>query len=380
MDTPAQDPVAPQPAPKYSFTHVLIGLLFLFALFIGGYGWYWWKTTPPETQQEHVQTLLSPTPADLTADWKTYKDSANGFSIQYPKKWIEPINETDYAVISDIRFAPSDSNLNEANKNPGYVIEITITKGNQVQPTFNGYEKYKSRGATTTIIDGVEATTISNFGLDVPRVQTYFKKDNTLYAIQLRFHGDKYISKNGVQDEEKDFPEAKKIYDHMLSTFTFIQPQSSVTPSVVQTPTSKITPTPTVTAAPTPKPEPIITYSTSSDNSLYIITGRVFDDTNCDQVKDWNEMALEGFTVSANKIPEYYDLGSTKSAVDGFTITIPRNGQNSLKVQVNVTSQPGYQSYIHPTPAIGTISFTPANSKAFVNLPQLAYGNIKNCH
>jgi hypothetical protein len=155
-------------------------------------------------------------------------------------------------------------------------------------------------------------------------------------------------------------------FGQIVSTFTFSEENIS---TVIPT-----------SPSPTPKPEAVVTYRSSGNDSVFVVAGRVFSDENCDQLKDSSEKGLGNFTVKISKLPDLTPLNSVQSSADGsFSVTLPRDAVKELKLRLSVVPITGFASYSKPNPAVGAVTLTEKDSSAFANLPQLSEKDAKNC-
>jgi hypothetical protein len=87
---PEAKPIMP-PKPK---TPLLVILIVLILALIGATGYLAYQNYQLKQQVSQLQTTPSPTPSpDPTANWKTYKDEAVGFSLMYPSTWNYSIEQ-----------------------------------------------------------------------------------------------------------------------------------------------------------------------------------------------------------------------------------------------------------------------------------------------
>ena len=177
-------------------------------------------TTPKTTQ--FSPTLI----IDETANWKTYTDIKNEFSIQYPNNWYIsawPDTRAPHPEFDTVNFGryklPSTFQGNEELKKLGYIIEILIKKEDKTleeiaksnDETLKNRKGYKRENI---IFQGLPALKIYNTGFDFPADTVILIKDKKLYSI-----GVKYLS---------DDKEAKEMYRKILSTFKFTDQNQTI--------------------------------------------------------------------------------------------------------------------------------------------------------
>jgi len=189
-------------------------------------------TTPKTTQ--FSPTLI----IDETANWKTYTDIKNEFSIQYPNNWYIsawPDTRAPHPEFDTVNFGryklPSTFQGNEELKKLGYIIEILIKKEDKTleeiaksnDETLKNRKGYKRENI---IFQGLPALKIYNTGFDFPADTVILIKDKKLYSI-----GVKYLS---------DDKEAKEMYRKILSTFKFTDQNQTINTSWQLYPQAKI--------------------------------------------------------------------------------------------------------------------------------------------
>lgn len=122
QETPPQEQIAqpPQPEvaphtektpkePKKSSPLFVIALILLLVVVLGLGGYFVWtkyfnKTEVTPTPSPVAEVISTPTP-DPTADWKTYTNTAVGFSVRYPSDWRLVGTETSTDMIG---FGPAN--------------------------------------------------------------------------------------------------------------------------------------------------------------------------------------------------------------------------------------------------------------------------------
>lgn len=149
-----------------------------------------------------------------TANWKAYTNTKFQFSINYPNSWPEPVYDSSS---SSIHFSINPSaNIPQDKKSYEIAIWIKPYNYDDLYQTLKNHPKY-----TQPLVGGNQAYRIEKFGLDVPRINTIAVSNTYEYDIELVFNGKDYLNENGFETAKKDFPEAEKTYEQMLSTFKF---------------------------------------------------------------------------------------------------------------------------------------------------------------
>ena len=166
-------------------------------------------------------TTIVPT-TGLTANWKTYTNQKQKYSIKYPQDWFNLEN-----------FGAPDNYKYFSNKNTGSAMEmgpdgifLTIKVG--IIPAY--YEKILSSGPGLLPIQGTETITkLSDLVIDGVKASKYIAetatgaqteysynvgyaiiKNDTLYTIEFLTFGKSIADKN------------MQIYDEMAKSFKFI--------------------------------------------------------------------------------------------------------------------------------------------------------------
>ncbi|KKR72708.1 MAG: hypothetical protein UU81_C0010G0054 [Microgenomates group bacterium GW2011_GWC1_41_8] len=177
-----------------------------------------WRFTEPPDMMGSINQV-SPSPIlDETAEWKTYTNtnSISGFQIDIPSIWKE------------LEHSSSFENSSMFQAPDGSQIDLTVE-----QTTFNDLDSYLSDldKTNTTAWEGKPSKTIKQTQLitignakGIIRVEdwlaagfttkvTYIINDNKVFSITLLPYGDGNF----------ETQEAAKKYDHILSTFTFLE-------------------------------------------------------------------------------------------------------------------------------------------------------------
>jgi len=130
---------------KLNILHILVGVGIGMLFLAGGFFLYQYlyPITPVETTDNTSKTATqsakeTPTPVpagnkDETEDWKTYTSSKDGFSLKYPKDWLDNACEEELAFLS-----PTKGTLGICQSEFGGMVNIGYT------PDFK-YEDYISQ-------------------------------------------------------------------------------------------------------------------------------------------------------------------------------------------------------------------------------------------
>src|SRR3989344_3231718 len=107
VSLPPEMPISPKKlTPK--LLAIIVAALVLAGIAYGGY-WYW--------QEQDLIVPPSPSPADETSEWKTYRNERYGFEIKYPAS--KPINEYESNVKNDNLFFSLDIDYKQTNGDMG---------------------------------------------------------------------------------------------------------------------------------------------------------------------------------------------------------------------------------------------------------------------
>lgn len=193
---------------------ITILLIVLLVLILGGGIWYWYAnkstknttpttTTTPTTPKTTPTTETTPTTTttDETADWKTYEDAINKYSVKYPKNW-------DYKKISEKRVEFREIGKTyqvEGSDTSAIDINISDNKDNKTSLALaNARNKYNGTVKELTV-GGVTSAQLN----DYLGIETFVAKGNKVYNISTPVIG--------TEDQEI----IQDIYKKMLSTFQF---------------------------------------------------------------------------------------------------------------------------------------------------------------
>lgn len=186
------------------------------------------QTPPPNKPRQVTSTPTS----DPTADWKTYENKYQSYSINYPSEWI-PLQSESLA-----RFFPPGvtikNGLGPSDPNTAYISIYSSSfnprdcKGDC--PLYENPTPIKVGSINATMYKGTEGQIATMCACDYEKV--IIQKGNTYYELGL-------YGKAGTPPDFNAPPileENKKIFDQMLSTFKFTNTQSqNVTPTTSET-------------------------------------------------------------------------------------------------------------------------------------------------
>lgn len=110
-----QSNIPQDPKKNWFSKHMLLGILFLLAVFAAAVaGIYYWQTV----KQIPAKVDL-PVHKDVTANWQTYTNSQYRFEIKIPKDWIVTENSSGlYFVSPDMQAGQKENEANCAAKRP----------------------------------------------------------------------------------------------------------------------------------------------------------------------------------------------------------------------------------------------------------------------
>lgn len=163
------------------------------------------KTENPTLTQAPRQTT------NPTVHWKTYKDSHYGglFLIKYPPDWTVKIDQYVSLESPDLK-----DNLGQGTR---IVIDVEETDKNDIEEWFANYKQESEKRSGVKFfedsikrlqVDHVPAIQFGN-ALEIGTTNTEFIKNNKHYIISM------------IWSNEQEKNEKIKIYDQILSAFTF---------------------------------------------------------------------------------------------------------------------------------------------------------------
>ncbi len=189
---------------------ILVGILAL--VVVAGGAYYFGKSTAPKFLPAPVVTSqilqLTPTPdaspaptgAGETANWKTYTDNTENFTIKYPESW------SVQRLKNQVIFATADQ--------PGGRIELTINNENDIS-----LEPFKKLQNTNNNPSSVKEITVSSLTINEVH-HTSCITNNDCITVIIKSGGKIFAFSPWIQSERYD--DLKTIYQ-MLSTFKFLK-------------------------------------------------------------------------------------------------------------------------------------------------------------
>ena len=186
-------------------------IVLLIAAAIGGYLLYSGKinlnntsSTPVQTTQPSPATDASPAPtgAGETANWKTYSDLINPYTVKYPPDWA-------YASTTDsVKFFPPGADLVSGKSLEGVdFIHIVPLKMLEFNAKVTEDTKVNVAGQLVSKVTGIEI--ISDTGTLIHVGPIEYKGSNYLIVFTSGSH----------KANQKNID----VFDQMLSTFKFTQ-------------------------------------------------------------------------------------------------------------------------------------------------------------
>jgi len=160
-----------------------------------------------------TSTSTTTTTADSTADWKTYADSANGFSIKYPGEWL--VKQQDGSVRIQNKTGDiyaSNEGVKNVGKIQGSYVEITVSIKTSSQ-TLSEYLKANIDSGAKYVDVAVGQYT----GLKLTE-PTGLTGGNIVINVASR---NKVVGLNLNISEDSELDNSTTIYNQMLSTFKF---------------------------------------------------------------------------------------------------------------------------------------------------------------
>jgi hypothetical protein len=186
-----------------------------------------------EIQGSTVIKKTAATTVDDTKDWKTYTNTAKGYSIKYPADWTQH-NNTDDSNISirqnQVNYSLGIVVVSSQLSLDDYILSLKtaatkLINNNQPGDTFGN--------ETKTMIGEQSAIKITNCtqSASAYKYDWYFvKKDSNIYKISIT----KVVGEGTVFNSAPYISTAET----MLSTFKFITPTSTTTTTPVTTTTA----------------------------------------------------------------------------------------------------------------------------------------------
>ena len=165
----------------------------------------------------------SPTP-DATANWKTY--NSDGFSIRLPEGWLQESNGNPKQYIN---YDVSKGIGTEFNpKVDSGKLKIEVYEDTESKNISEAFTKQKNNSAESTGDNGSKWTieNINVYGQNSFKVET---GKTTFIITQNPLTNQVFLISFGL-----DFANYKSLQDQILSTFTFIYPTESSTPTPIQ--------------------------------------------------------------------------------------------------------------------------------------------------
>lgn len=228
------EPIAPQiPKSKSKFLLILLVVLVLVALGLAGvfaYRKYISNPTASPTTQPTPISSPTPTPAptpDVTANWKTYTNTAYNYLVKYPLDWEIAVKGDADASTFDAPYLESPCNYDSGQLCSQMQIETgTYDPNKKFEPNFiinlTGSKPDKISNTTSTTVGGEEAQGFEYFQ------SNYGDSGRLLYVIVTNHKNTKYVFTYVESQKNRTFQtgvdwQNKKIFNQILSTFQFTQ-------------------------------------------------------------------------------------------------------------------------------------------------------------
>lgn len=169
-------------------------------------------TTTTTTTPSTTTTTTTPT-TTATADWKTYTNTTEGYSIKYPTDW-EYSDGTASLSTADKSYILNFITFRPVTLKEDFLSSVQVQNSTLAQAITKVKEGFATNsifdGQTTAIIGGVQATKLSftnNTDKTIKPVVYLIEKNSKVYKI----------SGEGVSDNTTEIP----ILTAMMPTFTF---------------------------------------------------------------------------------------------------------------------------------------------------------------
>jgi len=233
---PPTTPTQLTPAPSSFFDRnkvkIIIIVIFIFLvilvivilLLFQGFGGQ--RSALPSLQQATGSATKSATPAELTADWKTYANSDFGFHLLYPPDWsIKEENYKNNPQASDTQAQP--------------VVSWTSSSGGFTKPVYTSISYYKPSSPVNLDTFVSERLKNLSFTKDLPKQDAlmvvgglsgtmviYSAKDTNgqvnIYAQVFVPKDDKMWQIIGSVAKEGDSANLFRPFNQLLATFRFV--------------------------------------------------------------------------------------------------------------------------------------------------------------
>jgi len=170
--------------------------------------------SPAEALAKEGNSIAIPTvDPSITANWKTYTNNEQGYSIKYPPEWfIGKDSLFDGNVIGAIRTSPVEEKETSA-------LRIEIHTGNF------SYERY---AYTYHLFPKASPNTLDEININGAVWEKYSNSDdlsanNNLYVLGTTHNNKKYFLIKRVSPESKNAKKESMLIEQILSTFKFTQ-------------------------------------------------------------------------------------------------------------------------------------------------------------
>lgn len=118
----------------------------------------------------------------------------------------------------------------------------------------------------------------------------------------------------------------------------------------------------------------------SKNKTNFSISGQVYRDDDCDQIKDSGEVGIPKVTVNVMQLPEYKALVTATTDSNGmYSFSKDLKEEESIIIQPVAVSPLGYQSHPKLDPKYGIVTLSKDKPSTNIDLPQLPYESISKC-
>lgn len=170
-------------------------------------------TTTTTTTPSTTTTTTTPT-TTATADWKTYTNSTNGYSVKYPTKWFLKEDTTDKQVT--FNNVSADANYNKSNRPTTY--EYLIVSDNDVNCSATVENQDKTGGSDKATVAN---PTIDNSSVTMKAYQYNSSDGPYIKAYWQNTAGKRFCAFSYMSTTQTVQDDNLSIFKTMLSTFTF---------------------------------------------------------------------------------------------------------------------------------------------------------------
>lgn len=219
-----------------SFLVILLSILLIISCLIAGFFAYQTQKLVKELTVYRLQPTQTPTPSpttDSTADWNVYTDLTNKFEVKYPNGWTttkNTKNKSSYTQVADLAKTIDSAFYNPNGRHALWIKYIDNPKSLNLSQIIKSGMLDKNYGTLSTSFDDknikfIEAN-IGNYKVYYP--DSYWPSAfGVKTAFILNPIDNSYVWLN---IEPYDNNNLDLIFNQILSTFKFMEPETSSSP------------------------------------------------------------------------------------------------------------------------------------------------------